>query len=177
MLNLEKLFPEILKEEHYFLDAHQSRISFYSTIIATILGATIAGAAKVDNKNAYLLLLVGPLIVIALAHLGTYGTRTFYRRYLESVTVRAKMEQTLGLTKAQDGDSSDSVYWKGEAFIPERHVEARKEFATSGEFVSKRMSMGYQKATEQLFSAFLAIAIILALVLIMIHVVMLIAGA
>jgi hypothetical protein len=169
MADLEKLLAVQIDEEHFFLEAHQTRIYFYSSIIAAVIGGAIAGAIRVENRLIYLLLLVGPLIVFILAHLGRRGTMRFYRRYLESVFTRAMIEQALGLTKPLSSLDAKSDYWVEESFIPQRFIRTRKECSTSDAFVNKRLNMGYQKATNQLFYAFQAIAVLMALGLILIY--------
>ena len=169
MPDLEKLLALQIEEEHYFLEAHQTRIYFYSSIIAALVGGTIAGAIKVENKHIYLLLIVGPLIVFILAHLARKGTERFYKRYLESVFTRAKIEQALGLTKVPPSADTTSDYWTSESFIPQRFIKARKDRPTSEEFVASRLTTGYQKSTNQLFYAFQAIAVATAVGLILIY--------
>lgn len=161
-----KLLEHAVAEEHYFLDAHQKRVTFYSSLISAVLVATVAGVMKADSALEYVLLLIGPAVVFALALLAHTGTFRFYQRFLEAVTVRAKLEQQLGLTQPRVTDTSENEYWPEEPFVATRHIRSRRT-KTSEEFIKKYSRQGYQKPTVRLFCFFQCVAILLAALLVL----------
>ena len=113
---------------------------------------------KADSSLDFIFLLVGPILVFAFAHIARGGTFLFYQRFLEAVSMRAKVEQALGLTDPTTFPARDSGYWPGEAFVAPRFLRARQGSDTSQEFVDARKTTGYQKATLHLFLTFQVIA-------------------
>jgi len=124
---LLKLYELAIREQHYFLDRHQSRIAFYSGILSALLAGTAAGLYKASESYQLILLLIGPPIIFIVSAMAITSTFRIYRLFLEAVTIRAKIEQTLGLTKASRGHTeTNDAYWDLEAVIPERYIKSRK---------------------------------------------------
>jgi hypothetical protein len=169
--DLQKLLETKIQEEHYFLEAHQKRIAFYFSVVTAILAATVAGAINASSPEHYLLLLPGPLLVLALAKIARFGTFRFYQRFLETVTMRAKLEQALGLTRPHTIRNEEADYWPEEALIPGRHIRSRKACESSDAFIEKHGNLGYQKATHSLLSVVqvIAVCLLLGLVTIWLH--------
>ena len=53
--NLFKPYDIVVQEEHYFLEAHQNRVAFYSGVVTTLLGALIVGAYNRQKNDDILL--------------------------------------------------------------------------------------------------------------------------
>ena len=165
-VDLEKLLEVVIAEQQYWIDGHQKRVAFYSSLISAVFAATVAGALKADCSLEYLLLLIGPILVFSLAIIGRDGTFRFYQQVLEAITMRAKLEQALGLTNECFLQKNASGYWQNESLIAHRHIESRKSATSSKEFVEKSVSEGYQKSTRRLFLVFQVIAALIAVVLV-----------
>lgn len=165
MPDYERLLENCEKEEQFFLEAHHKRVAFYSSVISAVLAATIAGVTKAPEglSEYYLLLLAGPVIAVALARIARDGTFRFYQRFLEAVTMRAKLEQALGLTKPGTLPSKANDYWKDEPLIPKRYLDARedKNALTSEDFIKKYSHLGYQGATRKLLVTIQIVSILL----------------
>jgi hypothetical protein len=172
--NRQELFKlrEIAHDEELaFLEAHQKRVAFYSSLISAILVATLAGALKAENALHYFLLILGPVLVFSIAAIAKDATRRFYRRYVEAVTMEAKLDQALDLTDPDWLPKRTSGYWIDESLIPQRFLNSRKEAENSQAFIDKRLDTGYQGATRSLFVMFEVIAVVLAVCLICVAVV------
>ena len=198
MPDLEKLLENSQKEEQFFLDAHQKVITFYSTLITAVLSATIAGVATApkERPECYIFLLAGPLMAIALAEIAKRGTSRFYRRFLEAVTMCAKLEQALGLTKRNVMAPNKDDYWPFEQLIPDRWLKSRKgisvstrgtwlenncpfvrccrlngvggeEVYSSENFIKHYMDLGYQHITWKLLMTVEIISVFLFIVLLL----------
>jgi hypothetical protein len=72
-------------------------LNFYTGLLVTILGATIAGILQIQQGRLRdLVLLAGPIITIILAVLGYSNVKVFYRRFIEAwITIR-NIEEMLG---------------------------------------------------------------------------------
>ncbi len=155
-----------IDEEHWFLDAQHKREAFYSSIITAVIAATIAGVLNATTGLHKVFLVVGPFMVFALTSLAQRATRRFYLRYLEAVTIRAKIEQALNLTRSLPGLKEDD-YWKDEPVVPTRHLDARRDKPSSAEFCDSRVRGGYQESTRTLFDTLWKVAAVLAALLIL----------
>lgn len=156
----EKLLDIAITQEKDFLEAHQKRIQFYASLVSAILAATIAGFLKAELWYDYVFLIIGPILAFSLSSIAKGGTFRLYQRFLEAVVMRAKIEQMSGMLEV---DSSDGSYWGEEPLVPTRQLEARKNHATSQEFINAHRDAGYQKSTKNLLLVFQAISCVLTL--------------
>jgi hypothetical protein len=101
------------------------------------------------------ILCAGPLLIFTISTIAIDGTFCLYQRFLEAITIRAKIEQELGLTKmrSDNADSSNSYWWL-EPIIPLRHIESRKGCDSSDAFINEYSTKGYHLWTVRLFRAF-----------------------
>ncbi|MDT8429563.1 MAG: hypothetical protein RQ757_12455 [Pseudomonadales bacterium] len=150
-----------VEEEHHFLVEHQKRVSFYTSIVTAILGATVAGTINVEDTTHFLLLQIGPLLVFGVSRIAKDGTYRLYQRFLESITIRAKIEQELGLTTPEASDIPNR-YWEGESIVPPRHVLSRRASSSSSAFIKQHGNLGYHASTRRLLTTFQLIAIALS---------------
>lgn len=149
------LYQLIAEEERAFLDAHQTRVKFYTTIVSAILAATIAGVVKVSAWYHVAIMCIGPLLVMAVAWIAIEGTKRLYQRWLWSITIRAKLEQLLEMTQAPQFPPSHDSYWSAEPIVSPGHIGARQECPTSAEFVEKFLNEGYNRWTRYFFYSFI----------------------
>ena len=163
--DLLDLYKTIVEEEHYFAREHQSRIEFYVSIISALMTVTVAGAFKAASWYQYLFVTVGPILIFVVSEIAIGGTFRLYQRFLESITMRAKIEQIIGLTEEAAHQSEDE-YWPLEPIIPMRYLKARRESASSEEFIEKFSKAGYHRNSMYLFRGFQAVSVIMFLALI-----------
>ncbi len=150
-----KLYNLAINEEHHFLDAHQNRTAFYSGILSALVAGTVAGLLQASESYHLAILCVGPVLIFVVSKIAIDGTFRLYQRFLEAVTIRAKIEQELGLTKKHsvNTNATDS-YWQSEPIIPFRHIESRKGCESSDAFVREHSKRGYHLWTIRLFRTF-----------------------
>jgi hypothetical protein len=117
---LWKLYELAINEEHYFLKAHHDRAAFYSGIISALVAGTIAGIFRASEWYHFLALCTGPVLISMISAIAIEGTRRPYQRFLEAVTVRAKIEGELGLTKERSSNADEPDFWRREAIVPLR---------------------------------------------------------
>ena len=165
-ISLEKLLEIEINEEQHFLEAHQKRVAFYSSILSAILAATIAGAMKATNSYHYMLLLAAPVLIFAISYIARDGTFRIYQRFLEAITIRAKIEQVIGLTEPMNKINNELKYWSEESFIPPRHLKARLGRNSTEDFIDVNKNAGYHRSSRNLFITFQVVSAFIFLLLI-----------
>ena len=162
-LSLEQLFELyqlVLKEEHFTLDEHQKRFSFFLVFNSSLIAATVAGAMKADSLLGFVLLLVGPALIFYISLLGKKGTFRFYRRFIEVISIRAKLEQIMRFDEILP-NPDHAVYWINEGLTPPRHKASREGCDTSEEFIEANAHKGYQAVAVRAFDFFIVISVCL----------------
>jgi hypothetical protein len=153
--DLLKLCELAINEQHYYLDAHHKRIDFYTGILLALLTGTGVGFFKASEWYHFVFLCIAPVLIFTFSTIAIQGTFRVYQRLLESITVRAKIEQGLGLTSKQPGGADDSdTYWQSEPIIPYRHIKSRKDYESSKVFIDEHIAKGLQLWAGRLFRAF-----------------------
>jgi len=159
---LLKLYELSINEEHHFLDAHQNRVAFYCGILSALFAGTVAGFFQASEWHHKAFLCIGPVLICALSAIAIKGTSRLYQRFLEAVTIRAKIEQELGLTKVPSVKTNvTDPYWQSEPITPPRHLKERKKFESSEIFIKKHKTRGYQLWTICWFWCFLVIGVLM----------------
>jgi hypothetical protein len=162
-----ELYKLIVEEEHYFLSEHQKRISFYTGLLTALTGGTVVGFLSSKMWYHYLLLLLGPITIIGISVIAKLGIRRLYQRFLESITVRAKLEQDLEMTKYRSTESSEiDIGWvEREPLITKRHMDSRKDprYKTSMDWVQDHLSKreNYHGVTIRLFNYAIFLGIVM----------------
>jgi hypothetical protein len=162
--NLLRLYELTINEQQHHSRGMQTRIAFFSGLLSALLAATITGIFQATAWYHLVLLLAGPIVLHLMADIGIEGNTRLYQLWLESITVRAKLEQKLGLTAtvtSTDSYDDPDIYWRGEPLIPSRHIDDRNLFETSDAFIRHHIS----KRVWQLrfFRTFKALSIALGL--------------
>ncbi len=161
---LFKLYELLVREEYFFIQLRQSRVAYYSGILVTLVSATVTGLLLAEKPYQFLLLGVGPIMIFVVALIAIFGTSRPHLRFLETITMRAKVEQDLGLTDATSRLSAErGESWSGEPIVPARYVESREKYKTSDDFIKGERMQGYWKAIVYLFCSFIVIAVVLCL--------------
>ena len=135
---LLKAYELTINEEHRFLTAHQTHAAFYAGVVTALVAGTGAGLFNATEWFHFAFLLSGPALAVGVCAIAVQGLRRQYQRFLEAVTVRAKLESLLGFTTL----TVTSSYWAGESLIPVRYVNSRTAFTSSKEFVSMNLNRG-----------------------------------
>ena len=162
-----KIYELIINEEHHYLKEHQTRISFYSGMITAFIAGIIAGIFQASEWFHFAILLVGPISIFSISKIAIDGAFRSYQRFLESITIRAKIEQELGLVNPRSSkrETLDS-YWQSEPIIPIRHIKSREKFESSESFIENRKTKGYHLWTKRLFYIFQGVSILMFVVLV-----------
>ena len=162
--DLLKLLELEMKEEQYYLAVFQKEVTFFWGSISAIVVATLVGLYKSTVWEHYLYLLVAPVMIFVLAAFMKYSLFRTYRRFIEVIATRAKVEAVLGLNELTVPD--DSPYWGGETLIAKRHAAHRSDHHTSEAFVEFASKRGLYSIYKNVVVALqiISVAILLSLV-------------
>lgn len=151
ILELYKLFRNDL---HKSIDLHRQHLQHYLTFITAILGATLVGFFQVSLGWLSMIFVIGPVINIFICMLAIRMCDRFYEGMLEDITITAKLEDLIGLSKPRD--NKETVYPKDKYILPERWLKGRN-FTTSAEFVEKNMDRGVNHIARNTFYMLLGV--------------------
>jgi len=158
---LLSLYRESIREAHFYTQTHHSRIAFYVGVVTAIVGITGVGLFRATEWWQFGLMALGPLLIIMICFIGSAATFRMYQRLLEAITVRAKIEQLLGLTTVGRFGFTKGGYWQSEPIVPVRHIKDRCEDDSSGDFIANRVEGGYRGPAKKLFLTLQVLSIIL----------------
>ena len=143
--SLLKLYLAMRSEHVEWISRHSEHFCHYLTLVVAILGVTGAAMYKLYEPDAGgtvvgLVGLLGFGANIGLCWVATRACDRFYRRFLESVTVMAKLEASLELDKrpsVREDPFGDDQHWFPQRFYDDRDCHKKGEC-----FVKARMNKG-----------------------------------
>jgi len=151
-----KLYEHACKEDTTWFEFYLKSIAFHFSLVSALLGATVAGALQAEPGFPMAALLAGPIMTAFAAYLGFSSANRLYGTWLEKVTIRAKLEQKMGLTAEHHVETG---YWSNESIVPTRNTADRSSFSSSREFIEAKLGLGYNLRTRRLFEAASAVAL------------------
>jgi hypothetical protein len=164
---LIKLYELTIDEHHFYLEAHHKRIDFYSGLLLALLTGTAVGLFQASEWYHYAYLCLVPILIFALSGIAIQGTGRVYQGLLESITVRAKVEQELGFATSQPRSKDcPQSYWEMEPLVPKRHIESRRKSKSSQAFITEHLAKGLQKWAGCLFRVFQVLSVALFIFLV-----------
>lgn len=138
--HLLTVYEAAKRDEHFFVEQHQRRLAYFTSLIIAVVGGIVLGTVHAKGVTAHLLLVLLPLLLVVVARYAIEATGTIYRRFLETITVIAKLEHEMHMTAPRPGNG-----WFGsEPYVHMRHINSRGESGTSAAFVEKHMTEGYR---------------------------------
>lgn len=162
---LVKIYECHIEEQRAFLDLHYKNRNYYMTVISALLAIFIGGMLQFHKEILTLILFAIPVTVVVLSELAKRTMDRYYRRFLESVVVLAKIEHILGLDGSLKTPSQlGRILWpKDKQFLPDRWITNRYENESSKLFIKEKMKMGDNRYAHWVFNILEIITIILTL--------------
>lgn len=139
--HLLHVYEAAKRDEHFFVEQHQRRLAYFTSLIIAVIGGIVLGTVHAKGVTAHLLLLLLPLLLVVIAEYAKQATGMIYRRFLETITVIAKLEQDLDMASIRTG----TRWFEFEPIVHMRHLQSRAQSGTSEEFVVKHMEEGYRE--------------------------------
>lgn len=160
--DLFELYRICLDEIAKLNATYNNRVDRITSIIALVFGGLAAGFFQVSDSYQYWVLLIGPAMIFGLAEIGLYLCFHTRRFIIEQITVRAKIEQLLGLCRKDAFDLPPGSYWSDEAIVPSRYIDDRNRFDSSSDWVAVRTGQRFAWGMYRLFRSFQLAALIVA---------------
>jgi hypothetical protein len=165
-----ELYALVIKEEQYFISEHQNRVAFFSGLISALLGGTVLGIFSAKEWYHFAILMIAPLTIVAVSIIAIMATRRPFQRFLETVTMKAKIEHDLGYAKPR-GRIEPGEYHRwvaSEPLVSKRHLDSRNDptFSTSQQWVTAHLNkwFNYQGVAKLIFGISIAVGSVLFLV-------------
>ncbi len=99
--NTLELYKIIINEQIEYLKMRQNRVKFFMGITSGLVAGTVTGIFKSTEWFHFALMLLGPIMIIAVCNISKKSVFRLYQLFLETVTMRAKLEQLMGLSTLQ----------------------------------------------------------------------------
>lgn len=146
--------------------------NFYSAVCYAILAVTLSGFLSLYGKGSVILaLLFGPALTLAMCVLGIRVTSRIYRRIIEEISTKAKLENVLGLDsplRIAQYLGEKPIWEEDSSILSPRHAQRRLRQNGSAGFIDTAAKSGFYKDNRVYFgliaisSILLTIAIIVA---------------
>lgn len=166
---------EITAEDHRQSTQWQhERFAFFVKLIVAVVAATIVGIFEASTWYHFAFLSCGPIISALLAIFGRRSVLRSHDAILKAVTVRAKLDQQLGLTKPLAiPEGEQDMYWDGEPLITPRHIKSRKDHKSSDDFIRSGSTGGDRITVKWFFGTIITFSVLMLLSLLVLSVVQL----
>ena len=142
--SLLKLYLAMRSEHVEWISRHSQHFSYYLTLVVAVFAVTMGASYRFlepdSGEVAVVVAFLGSAANILLCIVAIRACNRFYRRFLESVTVMAKLEAYLKLEKRPPdaGDPfGDDQHW-----LPQRFYDDRDCHKSGESFVKARMNNG-----------------------------------
>jgi len=138
---LMKIYELVISEERFFISEHHRKLAFYAGFISSMFAGVIAMIFRANNLYHFLLLFWAVLFGIIPACVAGYiSSKNAYRRFLEAITMKAKLERVLGLEN-KINNVEEGNWMSNEQLISSRHLESRQDtdIKTSNEWVKEKL--------------------------------------
>lgn len=105
LFELYGLYTSATKDELTFFFQY---FHFYIGLLSALLAGTLTGLFKIQSLDLFgLVLLIGPILILALSRVGYDNVGAFYRRFTEAWVSKINIESMLNLR--QDGSVEEGI--------------------------------------------------------------------
>jgi hypothetical protein len=150
-------------EEISWLNLHRQYSQQYLTLISAIFAVSLGALYQFKNEPLLVVaVILGPLLNILLGITAIKMCNRFYQRFLEGVTIQAKIEPLLGLDTQREENQEDDTRYPfpdDKHYLPNRWLESRKQ-NSSLDFVNDHMKSGSNKYVQLSFKLLLVANIV-----------------
>lgn len=142
------LYELYVNEGLTLFKGYEQRLSFYTGLIVAIIGGTVYCFVQIGLYDILIyFVFLGLALLIFISEVAIWSLNRLYMQLLENITVRAKIEFDLGFTSERISSEPNINDWNGwipEPYIGKRHIESRKGYSSSEEFIEFERKKGYQ---------------------------------
>ena len=161
--NLLKLYTSISNDEYELIKALMNYLKFFASLLMAIIGGTLFLQSKSDNTFITgTTFIIGGLLVCFISYLGLEAAKSNYRRQLESIVKRFKLECLMQLDNVNLTKTGD--FFKGESFILPRYIESMKGYSDSRQFVKDKLKQGFMKVIKKFYFVMSIVGVFIILI-------------
>ena len=154
----------IRSEEISWLNLRRQYSQQYLTLISAIFAISLGAFYQFKNDPLLVIAVtLGPLLNILLCITAIKMCNRFYRRFLEGITIQAKIESLLGLDNQREKNQKDAAihsFPDDKYYLPDRWLKSRKQ-RSSLDFVNEHMGSGSNRYVQLSFWLLLIANIVL----------------
>lgn len=166
-----KLYELVEGREKSFREELYRFVNFYSAVCYAVLGLTLSGVFTLyaQKGRVSLLLLFGPVLSTMICVLGVRVASRTYRKIIEEISYKAKLEHLLGLDGALPVTECLGVtpVWSGDqSLLSTRYAKRRLEESNSVDFIAKSSKRGLFLDIRMYFGLIGAFSVILGVVIV-----------
>ena len=137
--NLFELYLAMRSEHVEWISRHSHHFSHYLTLVVAVLAVTLGASYHFleteGGRTAVIVAILGFGANVGLCCVAKRACDRYYRQFLESVTVMAKLEASLELEKRPSGAADpfeDDKYWFPVRFREDRRHKTAESFVKAG---------------------------------------------
>lgn len=143
-----ELYRLAREDEISWLNLYRQYSQQYFALVAALFGVSLGAIYHFRNEPWFsIAIIVGPILGALLSIIAVKTCDRFYQRFLESVTIQAKLEPLVGVTEKRSisADSPQLTPFPDDVhYIPERWFESRSQ-RTAADFVQVNKRKGSNK--------------------------------
>lgn len=159
---LIKLYELTYKDESEIIQLEQKTLTLFTSITLAVVGGILFVIKDINDFFVKeLTFFTGGILIIILSILAIKAYRSNYRRHLESIAKRAKLEDLLGLN---DDKYKGILYWKDETIILTRYIKDRIQYNNSEDFVKDRLNKGFAPIVKNIFISISLIGVLFIII-------------
>jgi hypothetical protein len=133
-----------------WLELHYRHAERTLALVSAILAVSLLALYQTGGGLWALAVIIGPVANMILCYAGPRLCDRFYQRFLEDLTIEAKIEPLVGLSDPRAAGSA-GVFREDQAYLPQRWQEGRGVYKTASEFVKHHMALGANKLIRRVF--------------------------
>ena len=154
------LYKIYCEDQRAYLGFHYRYKYYYTLLLSALLAVFVGGILEFHESPYTPVLFAIPILMIAVSTLGRLSIDRYYKRFLESITICAKIENVLGLDRSirtKKSEFTEILWSKDKQLLPYRWMRDRTEcgkYESSEDFIDERMNMGDNKYARWTFWLF-----------------------
>ncbi len=159
---LLELYRSYVNDEHVMINSIYKSLNFYSGLCTSIIaGAFYVLLAHKNNNLSPIIVISAGILIFFIASTGYKSCQSNYKRQLESIVKRFKIEALLNL---DEEPYIHKKYYVSEGLLLKRYEDTNMKFKTSSDFVRDKMDAGFVRIAKMLFIAYKVAGIFIALI-------------
>lgn len=162
---LLSLYRVVDQRERAFREDLFRFTNFYSAVCFAILGITLSGFVNLYKQGLILLALsFGPALTLCMCYLGLAVTGRIYHRIVEEISVKAKLENALGLDRplqVKEYLGEKNIWEQDNCLLAPRHATRRTQDPCSDDFIKASGVKGFARDNRFYFGIIAAFSVLL----------------